>query len=883
MACRGGVTSGATTRFLGDSDEGPSLTDQFVFAAAVRTTIPALIVWLAAWGVMVYALGRLAPALRRADVGRGIGRPEVFIVAAAALGTVMACAPVIFLGQSLLAPNNGSTTFFYEDCPVVEGQTDCRPEPRPGADTGAMGWYFYPVTRVGEVAIKERGEFPLWNRYNSTGVSIIGQGQAMLGDPFTWAQWIVGADAWSFDIKFIVLRVVFASAIGLSVLVITQATTPSLVAAFAASFIGFFGSRVNHTEIFTICYAPLITLCWLHLALCTSPRHRFWWIASLVMANWLVLNSGTAKQACMALAVLNFAGFLHFFVSGMQRKQAAFLPFLAMLIFSGICFSAAMLPFFGLFLESLGKGATAYDIPSVEQFPLSQTIFLADPFLSLLLTGRFAVASNALLLLGGLAALLSLWGPELAQRRDAVLSLCIAAGLCFVLAFAVVPDSWVLTVPFLRNVVHLNETFGAILLVPVSILGGVGFHAIFLRAAEATAAGLLRRVMAVLLVFIGAIALSLPAIGAAALFVSIALAVALLWSALVAVWFLSRMAVERLSLRDSAVCTIALLLVLGKNASFPPLGAQGSDILFEPGERVSLSVPPGIVARLQEKLIDTPSRVIGVEKIFVPGYNAALGLETISGPDAVKIRSYSELTQALGLPLVWDWRMKFSVNDLIRNEAALNLLGVQYVFSAKPIPSLRPIDSDGRVTLYERRGAWPRAFFTDRVESYEGLRELTGRIDTDSVAPFVAVWQGDDEAMQQTAAFRTASAMESGVVAASDYDLGVNETRFTIQAPKAGVIYLGEANVPGDFVATLNGRNAQVISANHAFKAIAVAAPGVYRVAVAYRPAHLKLYLTIAVAGALTWLFSMCVFWLYILSWHNRVAQPRSGELPEES
>lgn len=857
--------------------------DQFVLAEAVWTTIPALVVWLAAWSVMVYAFGRLAPALCRADIGRGIGRPEVVIVAAAALGTVMACAPVIFLGQSLLAPNNGPTTFFYEDCPVVEGQTDCRPEMRPGADTGAMDWYFYPITRLGEVAIKERGEFPLWNRYNSTGVSIIGQGQAMLGDPFTWAQWIVGADAWSFDIKFILLRLVFASAIGLSVLVITRSTAPSLVAAFAASFIGFFGSRVNHTEIFTICYAPLIMLSWLHLTLNTSPRHRFWWIAGLVVANWLVLNSGTAKQAYMASAVLNLAGFLLFVVSGMQRKQAAFLPFLAMLIFSGICFSAAMLPFFGLFLESLGKGATAYDIPAVEQFPLSQAIFFADPILGLLLTGRFAVASNALLLLGGLAALLSLWGPELAQRRDAVLSLCIAAGLCFVLAFAVVPETWVLTMPFLRNVVHLNQTFGAILLVPASVLGGVGFHVLFLRAAEATAAGLLGRVMAVFLVLIGAYALGLPAIGAVTLSVSIALAVALLWSASVATWFLCRMLVGRLNLRDYAVCTIALLLVLGKNASFPPFGTEGSDILFEPGERVSLSVPPGIVARLREKLHDAPSRVIGIEKIFVPGYNAALGLETISGPDAVKIRSYSELTQALGLPLVWDWRMMFSVSDLARNEAALNLLGVQYVFSAKPIPSLRSVDSDGRVTLYERRGAWPRAFFTDRVESYEGLRELSGRIDTGSVAPFVAVWQGDDEAMQQTAGFRAESAMASSVVAATDYDLAVNETRFTIQAPKAGVIYLGEANVPGDFVATLNGQNASIISANHAFKAIAVGAPGVYRVAVTYMPAHLKLYLTIAVAGTLTWLLSMCVFWLYILSWHNRVAQPRSDEVPEGS
>lgn len=821
-----------------------------------------LAAWLTAWIVIVFAFCRASPLLWNSDAAGRKDRRTFLVLAAAGLGVVMSCAPLMFLGQSLLAPNIGPTPFFYDSCPTVVGQTDCRPEPRPGADTGAMDWYFFPVTLAGERAIRDHGEFPLWNRYNSAGVSIIGQGQAMLGDPLTWLQWTIGVDAWSFDAKFVLLRLVFAAAIGLAVLTVTGAAGPSMVTAFAASFIGYFGYRVNHTEIFTICYAPLISLCWLKIVHDGPPGRRLLWVAGLFAANWLVLNSGTAKEACMAIAILNAAGFLHFALSGRARRDEAFLPLLAAVCISGLCFVAIALPFFGIFLESLGKSVTAYDIPAVEQFALSHVIVFVEPLFGLLATGRYTVSSNALLLVGCLSALLSLREPGLRAFRGAALSQSLAAAICFALAFSVVPQSFILAVPFVRQIIHLQSTFGAIMIIPTSILAGIGFHALSLRMRSGRSQALILTISAVLVLACLVYVWALPARAPQLVFTSILLMVLVLGSGLAAAWLLASMPMGQPTLPRALVCSLLLLFTLGKNACFPPLAPQGSDLLFEPGQRTSLTVPPAIASRLQEKVLRDPARVIGLEQSFVPGYNAALALETISGPDAVRIRAYAQLCDALALPYIWQWRLLFSAADLARTAGALDFLGVRYVFSAEPLAPLREIENDGRVSLYERQTAWPRAFFTDRIESYADVQGLARRIVTEPSRPFVAVAQNDAEAIAATAPFRVAAAAPAHIVAATDYRLTANTTHFTVDAPSPGVVYLGEADAPGDFIATLNGKEAPIISANHAFKALVINEPGTYRVTFTYLPAHLKLYLTVASLGALTWMISMILFWL---------------------
>lgn len=827
-------------------------------------TLFQFVVWAIVWGMVVIALSRLTRLLHR-RLPHMSGRQKTPMVFAAAIaGCLLACSPVIFLGQSFLAPNNGPTSFFYDGCPTVPAQTDCRPEATPGADTGAMDWYFFPITSVGERAVNQDGEFPLWNRYGSAGVSIIGQGQAMIGDPFTWLQWAVGTDAWSFDVKFVLLRVVFATALGLSVLATTGAAWPSMLTAFAANFIGFFNYRVNHTEIFTICYAPLITLCWIKLVHSDSSRQGFWWLAGLLGANWLVLNSGTAKEAYMAIAVLNAAGALHFLMSGRGARDRTFLPFLLMLAISGVCFAAMVMPVFGLFLEGLANGRTAYDAPAALQFSFYQALLFADPLVHGLLDGRFAVASNSVLLIGCLAALLTLLGPELAACRGAAISMTIAAAVCFALGFGIVPEDTVLAIPFVRNIVHLQSTFGAILLVPTSVLAGLGFHVISLRLRAGTGGKLFFWLAIVFLALCLGMSLSFAWQQPQKIILLGALLVFLLIPAFLVVWLLLSIPGRQMNFAGAAACTLAMILALGRGADFPPTSPTGADLLFEPGQRVSLITPPGIVTRLKERIAHEPARVIGVGDTLVPGYSAALGLENISGPDAVQVNTFRQLTDALGLPYVWGWWMYFDGSGVERHAAVLDLLGVRHVFSSNPVEKLQSVDQDLRVMLYERKSAWPRAYFSDRVETHAGLDALAVRIKDGHPTPFVSIAVSDDMAMAQTQVVRALNMGAPHIIPATNYVLTANTTRFRITAPSQGVVYLGEVNIPGDFTAILNGGEVPIFSANHAFKGIVLPGAGTYDIQVSYWPAHLKTYLTLAAAGALTWLLSMILFWLYL-------------------
>jgi uncharacterized membrane protein YfhO len=74
------------------------------------------------------------------------------------------------------------------------------------------------------------------------------------------------------------------------------------------------------------------------------------------------------------------------------------------------------------------------------------------------------------------------------------------------------------------------------------------------------------------------------------------------------------------------------------------------------------------------------------------------------------------------------------------------------------------------------------------------------------------------------------------VIAAHDYRLTVNSTRFAVTAPGAGLIVLQEAYEKGQFAATVNDQPARIVRVNHAFKGIPVAQAGEYEVAVTYRP-----------------------------------------------
>jgi len=95
--------------------------------------------------------------------------------------------------------------------------------------------------------------------------------------------------------------------------------------------------------------------------------------------------------------------------------------------------------------------------------------------------------------------------------------------------------------------------------------------------------------------------------------------------------------------------------------------------------------------------------------------------------------------------------------------------------------------------------------------------------------------QTNDRQAIEAAGALTGSAPAT-VVAGSGYHLTPNTTTFTVTAPSAGIVVLGEAYEPVDFRVTLNGASVPYFRVNHLFKGISVPGPGVWTVRFEYRP-----------------------------------------------
>ena len=531
-----------------------------------------------------------------------------------------------------------------------------------------------------------------------------------------------------------------------------------------------------------------------------------------------------------------------------------------MLIITGVCFAAMTLPIVGTFLGELTQSRTNYDTPGVHQKPLWQALVLVDSYFNPLIEGRYFVASNPFLASGFIAALLSLRWLHDGTVTRAVLTLCAGSALAFSLAFHIIPGSVLIAMPFIKNIIHVDNTFATVLLVPTSIVAGIGIYLM-----DKTENSWQRRwliggtsaafVMLCVGFMLGSKGIVL-AVTSFAFYAGIVLSAAVL-----APWLLLALAKRRLNMFGIALCGAVSLAVLARGASYPDVHPRAE--FFEPGPRTSLIQPSEVVKSLVRTLTAEPGRVVGLGSVLFPGYNGAIGLETISGPDPVMVRPYRELMEALGMPYNnWAWRMLFDSQAVDSNARALDLLGVRYILSSSPLERIPLVDGDERVQVYARQTAWPRAFFSSQVEEFSDLPTLADRIKIGLPRPFVGIESSDAKAIAMASRFVRIGDPSAQILKATDYSLTVNSTAFTIEAPTAGVIYLGEADIPGDFEVTVNGEIVPYFRANHAFKALTVPGPGTYRVVVTYWPAHLTLLLLVAAGGALVWICAMVLFWL---------------------
>ena len=797
---------------------------------------------LAAVTLLEYLASPLAPAARRliARAGpAGAARPRAAIVVAAAIGTAAAMYPVVFLGESLVSPNNGGVALLYNRAPFTPGQTDPIVEDVRNNDTGAGMWAFVPYSVVQREAIRQ-GEFPMWNRYNGAGRPLLGQGQSLIFDPLHWLVLLAPDVALGWDLDFAAHRLVFATGTGLAVRALTGSWTAAAAMAAMAPFAAYYVFRLNHPAQFALSYAPFVLLGWLRMQRAQLRRELAAASAMLAAATALVIAGSPPKEAMVMLLCCHAAGALACLLAPRDWRSLA--RQLAAAAAAGIVALLITAPQWLVFLDTMRHMVTAYDTPSARFAPWPAVVAWA---VGSLFPGVLSPGVHAAAIAAWCA---SIAGGRATWQRPETIAATLAPVLPLLVAVGTIPEPLILRIPLLANIVQIDYAFLTAAVALLFVAAGPGAALVLSGRSRPAVAAMSLATIAIAWGLGGAATLTqsvdawkpLIACGLGILLIPAAAAAARFWP-------------EPLPV---AATVMLLGAIAAPNGLHAWTGVTRLDNgLMQPRARPIYGVDSPSLAALRREQRE-PSRAIGEGELLLPGSQALYRLEGIGGPDALQPPWVEELIAAGGVTRVWWWRPVVATTDLPAIAPVLDLFGVRFFIAdaghAAPMKALAT-DGPDPVGVVERSTSWPRAYFVDRASAYGTLAELVEQLRA-TARPLAMIDLHDAPAASAIGAVDAARAaaganLPSPPIPADRYELSVNTTRFHITAPGPGIVVLAETWMPGDFVATVDGRRVPYFRVNHAFKAVTVPAAGGYEIAFTYWPARLGRALVMAAAG----------------------------------
>jgi hypothetical protein len=791
------------------------------------------------------------------------GHPQRAVLIVAGFFVILSCHPVVFFGKSFLSPNNHSHAYLlYGQMPTVPGYKDVATDDEKGSDLGAAMWQNMPYSVVEARALFKNGELPLWNRYNSTGLPLLGQGLSMCADPLQLVVLVAGGSSAAWDLKYILAKFLFAVCIGLCVLQAARHLPAALIVAATAPFIGFFSYRYAHPVFFTLCYAPAVLLCWFKLIDSRPGKATAVWLGAMVLADWMLLNSGGPKEADILLLALNFCGLLALLfgnpiVGGKWVK-------LCQVFLVNVLFLAISMPIWLTFFHALHNSLTVYDAGGANQIAPSLLIGLFDDIFYRQFNLGEAHLDPSLNFLTLLAVLWFLCSPRRSDPGRSSWGLTTTSLIALAFVFAVVPAQWIIRVPLLKNIVHIDNTFSCVAIVCLLVLAGFGIKAFWNDALALDFKRTYLRVI-VLLAGLGALYLGTTEVTMRSTIpvnehilkshffwgysLSLMLAVAL-------VPWIGRSALSRKTAHVLPILSLLALFTLLHWRHGMHLASRFDAYVMNPQRRVDLLAESSPALNLVKTHTAEPSRSAGLGSAFFPGYGGAVGVEQMDGPDPLLNKHYRALMSASGVKLLFgSWRFGIDHEFLSTNLALSNMLNVRYFLGdpgteSEPTVSLNKIASLD-LDVFESERVWPRAFFTDRLHVYEREEGFIDLLRKSDGTPFGGIPKEALDHQTELSKFigATTPSGTRNSVPATDYVLTSSTTSFKVKAPGPGVIVLSEAYVPGDFQVRVNGKPSDYFRVNSAFKGLFIPEAGDYHVSFAYWPRYLTLSLWIAGAG----------------------------------
>jgi hypothetical protein len=464
-------------------------------------------------------------------------------------------------------------------------------------------------------------------------------------------------------------------------------------------------------------------------------------------------------------------------------------------------------------------------------------------------------SANFFVLLGTAWALVRV--RVLVRDRSFLAVLVVAAGAAAI-TFGVVSPLILAQVPMIRNIYHFDDTFSGVLFILLFVLAGYGLRECRRRMRLPEWRG----DWIVVLCFVGVLlsaffGMTQAASRAGTKFLALGEMLPkseFLWgygSALVLALAVLPWAWRAVRLRQPAAATWLLVAC----AAWATLHFRHGMYLvtnfdlytMNPKERLDLRRIPSPAVRQIQQAMREPARVSGVDWVMT-GINIPPRFESIDGADALQNPAMLDLTAALGLHAIWSWRLLVLRQDFAKIHRGLDLLGVRYYLD-KPgqgteLPDLR-LFGRSDLDVMESKTAWPRAFFTDAVLTYRDLPEIARLVRDGDGRPFAAVLP----AARTRLLLPERDFSDRVIVPAENYRLTQNSTAFEIDAPTSGLAVLGEAWLPDDLQVVVDGRPAEVIRVDHAFRGVLISSPGRHLVKFRYWPSTLGPALWLAFTG----------------------------------
>jgi hypothetical protein len=419
-------------------------------------------------------------------------------------------------------------------------------------------------------------------------------------------------------------------------------------------------------------------------------------------------------------------------------------------------------------------------------------------------------------------------------------------------------------IPFLGNILHVDNSFSCALIVLLAPLAAFGWREAWGRSAGPEGLKEAALVLVLAVVALGAY------LGTAQAVMRSAYA-ALSWGRNIRLepfiaWYALGLAVGSAGFlgafvrmrRSGAVTAGALCIAAAGGIALHwreafRIGAGYSTYVVRPAPRTNLESDSPAVDFVTAGTASSPARAIGFHNDLLPGWSGVYGIEGISGPDALMNPRYRELLDAAGIRRIWDWRYIIEPSDVASLRRILDLLNVRYYLGYhlgenRPTGGLsRDLSAD--MEVFESPTAWPRAYWTDGVAVYSDVAQYASWVKSGDGSPFVgierAVWDGLRPVPRVSG-----DLSRRRIRNARDYVLTPDTTSFSVEAPGPGFIVLTEAFEEGNFVAAVNGVPRPYVRVNHAFRGIYVDAAGTYSVKFTYRPAGIRLTVALFWAAA---------------------------------